>query len=217
MSVNPDATGSIFGRIVTGADVEQWTLALLRRWLGTYLSEVERQHGLVPPTWQRPRSWTIAPSVDKWPEDQLPAIVLVSTGVSDVPLKDGRGRYATLWEMGLGCIVSARRQDEAHRLAMHYGAALYTLLVQRPSLDGLAQGTTWEGFAIEDELDYDDTRSLSIGVAAFSVLVEDTVSANAGPITPETPRDPETDPWEDWPRVETTEVAVALTNDPPPT
>ena len=207
-TVYPDATGSIFGRIVTGADVEEWTVALIRRWIGTYLSEVERQHGLHAGHYARPRSYVVAPTFDQWPEDQLPRLVVVSTGIAERPLMTGAGLYSTRWVIEVGCLVSARSEAEAHRMALDYGAALYTLLDQRPSLDGRAQGIDWQGFAIEDQLDYDDTRSLSAGVASFTVLVEETVDANGGPATPDAPHDPDTDPWADWPRVETTEVVV---------
>ena len=42
------ATSSIFGPIVTGGDVESWVMDLLRKWLSTYIAEVERQHLIRP-------------------------------------------------------------------------------------------------------------------------------------------------------------------------
>jgi len=200
---------SIFGRIVSGGDIEQWCIALTRTWIDTYLSEVERQHDFVAGTLQRPRAYVTAPTLDKWPEDQLPAIIFVSVGLAEAPLKSGDGRYRARWDMGLACVCSARRQEESRAAAMTYMAALRALFVQRPSLDQHANGTTWEGETYDD-IDYDDVRSLSAGVAHFVVEVYDVVSANAGPVTPDAPRDDPHEPYPMWPQVLTTDVDVEV-------
>lgn len=198
---------TIFGRIVTGADVEAWSWATLRTWISTYLAEVERQSGLVAGSLQRPRGFVTAPSLDKWPEDQLPALLLISVGMSEPPLKQGDGRFRARWEMGLACVVSARREDESRALAMRYMAALRALFVQRPSLDGNAAGTVWLGEQY-DQLEYDDARSLTAGLAQFTVEVEDVVSANAGPLRADKPLDPDVDPWPAWATAKVVGVTV---------
>jgi len=165
----------------------------IRTWAGTYLCEVERQHGIPEGSLQRVRGWVTAPSFDKWPEDQLPAVMLVSVGLSETPLKDGYGYYRARWQMGLGAIVSARTQAESHRLGMLYIAALRALLIQHPSLGGRAAGIVWQD---EDytQLDYDDIRTLAAGQAMFTVEVEQVAQSGAGPLAPD-PHDPECEPW----------------------
>lgn len=212
MSVLDDTT--IFRRIVTGADVEGWCLDLVKRWLSTYLAEVERQHGVPAGTWQRPRAYVVAPSLDKYPEDQLPCILLISVGLAERPLRNGDGRFRTLWQMGLACVCSAATMAETHRMAHHYGAALYALFNQRPSLDGKADGVDWLDYDVGDTIDYDDQRSLAAGIASFTVQVDAAVSAGAGPVTPGDPLTPDTDPWPDWPDAETVDVKVE--HHPPP-
>jgi hypothetical protein len=198
---------SIFGPIVTGYDLEVWTLQLCRKWFGTYLSEMERQHGLTAGTFKRPLSYTVAPSFDKFPEDQLPAIVLVSAGLAEQPAKQGDGNMHGRWDLLAGGIVSARRQDEAHAMAQFYCGALRWLLIQRPSLDGHAQGVVWmdEDYTM---LEFDETRSLAAGVARFTVEVENVSNAKAGPLTPEEPLDPDTLPWPPWQTVDDVIVEV---------
>jgi len=198
---------SIFGRIVTGADVEGWCEQLVRRWASTYLAELERQNDLQPGSLPRPRGWAIAPSLDKWPEDQLPAVVFESTGVPGPPRKGGDGRYRADWTVRIHVVCSARTWEDSRRLAMRYTAAMRALFVQRPSLDGNANGTTWVVEAY-DELAFDDTRSLAAGAAAFIVQVEDVTTANAGPVTPADPLYPDIDPWPDWPLVKEVDVEV---------
>ena len=192
MSVYTEDT--LFGPIVTGWDVEQWCMETIREWADTYLCEVERQAGLQEASLQRIRGWVTAPSFDKWPEDQLPAVMLVSVGLSELPLKDGYGLYRARWQMGLGCIVSARTQTESHRMAMLYIAALRTLLIQRPSLGDRAAGIVWQD---EDytQLAYDDIRTLAAGQAMFTVEVEGVSQAGAGPLSTDDPNDPACAPW----------------------
>lgn len=203
---------SIFGRIVTATDVEQWCLDLIGKWFGTYLSEVERQHGLAAGTWQRPRGLFAVPSFDKWPEDQLPAILCVSFGIAEPPRMHGDGSYDALWQMGIGCICSASTQTLSHEMAADYGAALYDLFVQRQSLDEKAEGTRWQGFTLEEMLEFDDRRSLSAGTAVFQVEVHNVASARMGPTTPDVPLVPDTDPWDDRPAVQTVETEIEKVN-----
>jgi hypothetical protein len=202
------AAPSIFGPIVTGGDVEQWVLALLRKWFSTYLAEVERNHGLSGRDLPRPRGWALGPSFDKWPEDQLPGVLVSSQGTLQPPQRDGDGVYRVRWAMEPGIVCSARTQNESHALAMLYGAAIFDLLIQRPSLDGHAAGTVWLGETYDD-LGYDDSRSLYAVKERFAVDVENVAWGNAGPTTPDEPLDPDdTQPWPDWPTVETYDVDV---------
>jgi hypothetical protein len=206
-ALQPVDETNIFGRIVTGADVEAWVVETLRKWSSTYLAEVERQHGLAGGTLQRVRSWVRAPTFDKWPEDQLPAVLVISTGTIGEPLKDGRGRYRARWAVAVGTVCSARTRDLSHDQAELYAAAHRALLLQRPSLEGRANGVDW---ATEDytDLPFDDTRSLGAGRDVFAVEVDDVVSTKAGPVTPADPAPVETDPYPPWPLVETHDEVI---------
>lgn len=201
------STTTIFERIVTGDDVEQWVMTLVHRWIGTYLSEVERQHGVEAGTLQRPRGWSIGPTADKFPEDQVPCVILISRGWARNPRMDGAGHYAAFFDMALGVVCSARTEKETRLMAMWYTAALATLLAQRQSLDGNADGTE---VIIADwtELPYDDQRSLALAVVGFVVQVENSFSSRAGPLTPDDPLDPDTLPWPPWQDVQEYEITV---------
>jgi hypothetical protein len=201
------AQPSIFGAMVSGGDVEGWVLDLCRSWFGTYLGEAERQAGIPAGTLARPRAYVPAQTFDKWPEDQLPALMVLSPGIAELPLKQGDGRYRARWLISVGVLCSARTQAETHALAMSYALALRLLLIQRPSLDGHAAGTVWRSETY-NELDYDDQRTLGGGSVEFVVEVEDVATANAGPLTPDEPLDPDTTPWPDWPEVATADVEV---------
>jgi hypothetical protein len=202
------STTSIFGPIVSVGDVEGWTLALLKRWISTYLAEVERQHGRSGSDLPRPKGWAIGSSFDKWPEDQVPGVLVSSRGTVDVPRKRGDGSYRARWAIEPGVCCSGRTQAESHELATLYGVALRLLMIQRPSLDGHASGTVWLGEQLDD-LGYDDSRSLYAVRNVFAVEVEDVAFAGAGPTLPDAPLEPDdTQPWPPWPEVETVDVDV---------
>src|SRR5215831_6323641 len=209
-----DPATSIFGRIVTGSDVEAWCLGELTVWSSTYLAEVERQAGLSGHDLPRVRSWQTATSFDKWPEDQLPCGLLVSVGLSELPLMDGAGSYRARWQMGLGIIVSARTEAETHRLAQLYVAAHRALIVQRPGLGGNAIGVVWQDENY-DQLPFDDERSLGAGMANFTVEVEDVTTWGMGPNAPDVPLSPDdTLPWPPYQTVKTHQETVE--HYPPP-
>jgi hypothetical protein len=205
MSVIDDPT-TIFGRIVTGYDVEQWVLALARKWFGTYLAEAERQHDYAACTFPRPRAWIVAPSFDKWPEDQLPAALVVSNGIVAPPRRDGAGVYRAQWRVEVGVCVSASTEAKSRELAELYLAALNAVIVQHPSLEGNAMGASWLELTYTP-LDYDSTRSLYAGSSVFAVEVDDVVTTGAGPAEPDPAMD-ECAPWAPWPLVETVDVDV---------
>ena len=217
MSASPTAHGyvtprpSIFGPIVSGGDVETWTLALLKRWISTYLAETERQHSIPAGQTPRPKGWALAPSFDKWPEDQIPGIIVISTGTSEAPIRDGGGYYRARWRVDVGAACSTRTQDGTRAQARLYASAIRDLLVQRASLDGHTQGTVWLGETYQD-LAFDDTRSLASATVQFTIEVDEVALANAGPTLPDAPDDL---PWPDWQDVESADVDVQHV--PPPT
>jgi len=200
---------TIFGPIVSGWDVEQWALQLLHKWIGTYLAETERQHGVPAGTLARPRGWAIGPTFDKWPEDQIPGVLCHSPGTVERPWRDGSGLYTARWSLNVGVLCSARTQRLSHAHAQLYAAAVREVFLNRPSLEGHAAGTDWLG-DVYDDLDYDDTRSL---YAARNMLVVEVAgvgqSKSAGPVTPDDPLTPDgLEPWPPWPIADLVEVDV---------
>jgi hypothetical protein len=190
-------TETIFGRLVTGAQVEDWVFAVLERWSCTYLSELERQYGLKPGSLPDVRAWVPTTTFDKWPEDQLPAIFVAVNGTSERPLKNGDGGYRVRWQVRVGALCSAATQAQATTLRHLYVTAHKAIVLQRPSLDGHANGVDWLGYDYAP-LDYNDTRTLAGGWTLFTVEVDDACFANAGPVTPDDPKEPCGEPWEPW-------------------
>jgi hypothetical protein len=201
------AFGSDIGAVVTGRDVELAALALLQRWSGTYLAEMERQTGRAPASLPRVRAWSTAADFETWPEDQVPRVLLVSPGLLEPPKANGLGDHRVTWSLGLGVVVSASTMPETMVLAKLYTAALRVCLLQHQSLEGFAAGVDWldENY---DDLPSIDTRSLGAGQAIFAVHVDDVSRRWGGPPTPNDPPSPDTDPLPTDPTATTVEIAV---------
>lgn len=195
---------SIFEPIVDGGMVEAAARDTIQEWIETYLAEVERQRGLKPRSLPKPRSYSVATVLEKWPEDQLPAVVLVSTGIADRPRRKGSGGYDVPWALGIGVVVSARNQEAANSLAKRYTAAIRTLLLQHPSMGGFATGVEWmdESF---DDVPAEKRRTLAGGIVTFRVDIANAVNAQGGPAT--VPADPYAVPA-GWPTADTVDVDI---------
>jgi hypothetical protein len=174
---------SEIGPIVSAYDVEAAALATLRKWVSTYLGETEAQHGRVRNSLPRPRSYTTSNSFDKWPEDQLPCILLICPGTIDVPLASGDGKYRVRFGLGVAAIVSTSQAVQTEETAKLYVAALRTCLIQQRSLGGFAAGTDWLDETYDD-LPSEDGRSLGAGQAVFAVEVDDISRRYSGPPNP---------------------------------
>lgn len=196
------------GRIFTAATLEEAALDQLRRLLSAYGDEVAGQHGMEFPT--APRSYTAAAQLDKWVEDQLPAVVVVSPGTSGRwEMRDGC--YSAVFGLVVGVYVSASTQKATHDLVRLWPAAVRACLAQTPSLGGLV--TRLEPLAERyDERPAQDRRTLGMGSVAFEARVNEIVNANAGALQAKTP--PDDTPW---PLVQTTDVQVDRLEDHKPT
>src|SRR5262245_28967569 len=205
--MTPVPFGVEIGPIITGRDVELATIALLKRWSGTYLAECERQTARTPGSLPRVRAWTTSPDFETWPEDIIPRGLIVSPGLIEPPKADGTGDYRARWSLGLGVVVSARTMDETMELAKLYIAALRTCILQHQSLEGFAAGVEWldENY---DDLPSIDTRSLGAGQAIFAVEVADVSRRWGGPVTPSEPPTPDTVPLPTDPTVDDVAVEV---------
>jgi hypothetical protein len=202
--------GSVHGRIVSGAEVERAALAVLREHVPDYLVEVERQYGREPGKLQPPRGYILASQFEKWPEDQLPVVVVISPGLAARPRRFGDGRVMAPWGLAAGVITSASSIERTRENALLYLAAVRTVIAQWESLGEFTQGVEWQDESY-DELPFSDTRTLFAAQALFAVTVDDVLTYGGGPggrypyLPPDgqTPTDPP-----DWPRATSADVEL---------
>lgn len=200
----------IFEPIFNAHRLQQRVIMLLDYWFPTYLREMQVQEQTAgDPPLPEPRNYTTRSRFDKFPEDQLPLCVVVSSGLVGDPWVEGDGKYSGWFSIGVGLIVSARTAEESDHLGKLYAAAARAILLQHPSIMGIAAGVEWVDESY-DELPSDQDRSLSGNLVVFRVLVEDIVTRNVGPREPIP--DPDTLPGSDWPTAD--DVIVDVENVP---
>lgn len=197
---------TIFGNIKTAGAVEGAVLGIVQKWLPTYVAELERQTGRAVPSVARPRSYGVTYDLDNWPENQLPAILVVAAGTDGEPEEEGGGVFSAWWSVGVSAVLTAPDAVNVKRNSQLYAAAIRALVVQHRNLGGFAMTTDWvaEEFA---ESTADQNRSLAITLNSFRVKVRDVVTSYAGPIQPDPKPDPN-EPYPEWTTVTSTETVA---------
>lgn len=176
---------NVFGPIVTLRAVEQGVAAFLRLWFLDYLDEIERREGYAPGQIERPRSIPIHSDLSKWSEEQLPCLLVVSSGLAGPPQEMGDGSFTTEWQIAVGAVVKDIDEDEVRRLSSAYIAAVRAAVIQHRGLEGFGRVQRWR-----DET-YDDTpperrRTHAVGRFVFDVQVDGTIT-DTGPLLPSNP------------------------------
>jgi hypothetical protein len=181
-----------YGDVIDADTIEAAAKATLKAWLSAHLAIQERRKGLDACSVTRPRSWPTVSEFDPEPHEQLPSVVIVSTGTTGAPVPDGQGRYSATWRLEIAVAVAGAKEDDARRLASMYVAAVRSALVQNQSLGGIASATRWVG----DEYAIGTTQrgARAIYGANFDIDVDDVVNAQLGPAEP--PPDPCAPPGE---------------------
>lgn len=177
---------TVYGPLVSAATLDAALIQTLRAWMPAYVAEAARQDGLTPlPV--APRSYLVASELDRFEEDQIPSVVVVSPGMSEPPEVQGDGHYRAWWEIGVSAITTGRDADEARRFACIYAAAARGVLIQHPSLGGVASAVAWTGERYDD-IQIESRRTLCAGQVTVRVLIEQAAYRFGGP--PEPPEDP---------------------------
>jgi hypothetical protein len=186
---------SVFGQILSPAVVEQWIIDLSDKWFDEYLAEMERQRGLEPNYYPRLKSLVTANDFDGfWPEDNLPCLLVMNSGMAEPPARDGQGEWRTRWLFGIAVIVSTDTRKDT-RSAMHdFSMAFTAMILQHRSLEHpeAILGTSWvDGRPSAIPAPEGDTRRLGAGQMMFNIDVKSVVSERGTPPEP----DPRPDPY----------------------
>ena len=122
---------SAFGPIISAFEVEHALATCVRRWQRDYLAEVCRQRGLEPEQLPLYRSFVVADTLEKMPEDTPPVLVVVSPGLvpgaGQAISRRGTGAVNASFVIELGSFVSARGNRQAPKLSRLYTAAILAL------------------------------------------------------------------------------------------
>jgi len=170
----------VYGRILTATQVEAAMRTHMTTWLNDYIREMELQTGRATNSVPLPSSYKTSADFERWNEERLPEMVMVSPGLIGEPMGAGeRGKYRATWGMALVTVVSANTKANTDALAKLYAAAIRGAVMQHRSLGGFARATQWLDERY-DVIPSEGTRNLMSVTVSFAVEVDDVVSTKAG-------------------------------------
>ena len=189
-----------YGAILSGFEVEHAVAQIVRTWGRDYLAEMERQRHLEVGRLPVFKSLVDSSSLERMPEDQLPSLLIVSSGIEsrDRVEVNSDGWYTARFRVDCGAVVSARGNRLAVKLARYYTAALRSMVVQQladPRWSGLegVRRVVWTGEQYRPLGDISE-RTQSGGVAQFLIEVEQVTNWVMGPDEPTEPPEPDLRP-----------------------
>jgi hypothetical protein len=192
----------IFGPIIDAGLLETWVRDTLEDWFPTYLQEIEVQRGMTRGKLPSPRAYIVSETADREAADQLPAIVVISPGLAGhKPVGEGDGSVRAIWTIGVGAFVSADTRENTKKLVRIYCAATRAILLQHRGLGGVAPdynaaNVEWLDESFDDDFQFVDRQTISLGITSFEVEVAAVVNRQVGPVTPP---DPDVLPGSQWP------------------
>ena len=147
----------------SASQVEVDVLAVLNDKLPAYLDLMGLPH------W---RSTVNENDMDRWRQDQLPSLIVMSPGLADTPrpLARSTNEFLVRWAVAVGMVVSAASEEATRTLSQAYAACIRTCLMHNRGLDGTARSVDWMDERY-DAMEPDDGSQLSLaaGQATFQV------------------------------------------------
>lgn len=179
---------SVFGPLVAAVQVEDHIAEVVARWFPSYLYEVERTNGIEAGTLPSLRSVVRSSELERFPEDQLPCLMIGSPGLTDPPEHDGAGYYVATWQINLGIELAAGPNRRALELARLYALAARACVLQQQQDPGLEHPAAIVRVDWRDErydvLDSVDDRTVCAGRVELAVTVADVTRIGQGPLDP---------------------------------
>lgn len=211
-------TRHVYGNFVGAHHLEAAILDTLWKWMPSYQYEVSREAGMEPKYLLPVRSWRVASDMERFPEDQLPCVILVNTGMPIPPVKhnteDGGAVYLAHWVVNLGVHVAAKGQKKnavprALTLARMYSLAIRLALIQQSDEDGVMGMRDPILEQPNQTLAVEDDRTTCLAVTSFRIETDNWAEWGAGPIEPMYPPEevpPDTRPV--WPEATSWDLEV---------
>jgi len=203
----------IFGDIIIGSQLEEAVVATLEAWFPVYIREMELQQSIPQDALPLPRSFITTDKINRENTDQLPAIVVVSPGLSgrNSPKQEGDGTFRVPWAISIGVFVGGQDRTTTKNLIRQYVGICRAIMLQKQSLGGFADGTTWLDESYDNSFAFVDQETIGAGSVIFEVWVAGVVQRFGGPAVPfegSPAPDPDTQPGSEWPPIQTVEVTV---------
>jgi hypothetical protein len=133
-----------YGVSFSASTVEDQAELLIKSWIGEYLdywkpklaSDYQRSMMKIPV------NYTTRNRFESVKAEEVPKIVVLSTGLAGEPQRDGANISAT-WRLGVGIAVAAKTEEDANDLVKVYGAIIRDIFMHHPGILGVALDTRW--------------------------------------------------------------------------
>lgn len=176
---------TVFGNILVASEIEEAAIDLLIKWLPTYLREIERKLEIQVGSTPIPEHFSNRNSLDMLPGEKFPKIIAISPGLDGGPEADGGGIYRANWQLGIGSIIAANSEPLANMQSKIYGAACRAIMLNYPSLGGIATAVRWTDEQYEDLPVPNQNMLLKSAVVYFSVDCGNVATRWSGPVNPD--------------------------------
>lgn len=171
----------VYGPLVLATDVEEAVEATLREGMPSYLAFVSRHIGK-PGFLREPQSYEITSDWEHFPEERLPAILIICGEATDIE-KDGRREYRATWPTRVGVFTSGKDRYSSERLAKYYAGVIREIINARGSLGRPGWSSTWKGERYVPAVPARAQRSISSSEVRFNVQARHVSSWLHGPRT----------------------------------
>lgn len=185
---------AVFGPFFTSATLREKLLKHLKDdWQETYLAMAERVTGREPRSLPKFKGWETPYDLTKWPETQLPALLVVVRDSPVSPVREGDGSYRVKRLAEITCVCDANTEQNARDLASLYATGTAMAMVQAPSVGGIAENSRWVTVGTR-VLAIEENRSIAAEGNVFEIEIANVLNARAGMAEP--PADPyDVDPF----------------------
>jgi hypothetical protein len=174
---------SVIGRLTSGLNVERAALVILKQRLETYLGEAAAQAAVKPAevaTIQKVESWSVISEYERWPEANLPAVIIAAPGIRGEPEKNGDGSYNVTWTLGVTVVVAGATPPKARKYAQIYAAAVRGAVLQARTLGDGLKVADWID-EVYETTKREERRTVVAGTVVFAVNQRDVVNWRSGP------------------------------------
>lgn len=189
-----------FGPFVGGWTVRAALLSTINTWAPTYVPMAAAATGLALREFE---TWRLEAVDHARGGNTAPTWVVSARNVLGKPTRQGSGVYRAEYAATVGIYANGRDWDETEDLCWIYAAVIRNLVLQHPSLGGVAQTTWWEAETYQ-EIEAQALRTEGLATVRFGVRLTGVVDANAGPANPG-------DAAPNWPAVTSSNVTVTNT------
>jgi hypothetical protein len=161
--------------------------------LADKLSGLASSRGLKPVT-----AWDQLPTSDALTSANVPVGAIASPGLTDAPVRRSTGIDAT-WRVVVAVYDRGRDYVETAKKVRDWAAVVRQVVIQNPTLGGVASGLVWVGEEYTELPERPSARTLGGCAVAFDVTARNVIDAK-----------PYTDPATDDPTVQSTHRTITV-------